>query len=120
MKLKTILILSFILIQTNLSAQNFKAKLLLGAAGSQVSGDELSGFNKGSGLLGLGVSYPLNATSAMSMQVYYIQKGSRKPSKLDQGDPTIYLMRLNYSEVTISYDFSLSRKLYARMGPSIG
>lgn len=120
MKLKHILLLLFIFFLTSLKAQNFKAKLYLGAAGSQVSGDELSGFNKGSALFGLGVTYPLKTTSAISLQLYYLQKGSRKPSKLDQGDPSTYLMRLNYIESTVSYDFSLSRKLYLRIGPSIG
>lgn len=120
MKLKHILLLLFIFFLKSLKAQNFKAKLYLGAAGSQVSGDELSGFNKGSALFGLGVTYPLKTTSAISMQLYYLQKGSRKPSKLDQGDPSTYLMRLNYIESTVSYDFSLSRKLYLRIGPSIG
>jgi hypothetical protein len=120
MKLKHILVLLFIFFLTSVKAQNFKAKLFLGAAGSQVSGDELSGFNKGGGLFGLGVTYPIKATSALSMQLYYLQKGSRKPSKLDQGDPTFYLMRLNYIESTITYDFSLNKKLYLRLGPSIG
>jgi hypothetical protein len=120
MKLKYILALLFIFFLTTIKAQNFKAKLFLGAAGSQVSGDELSGFNKGTALLGLGVTYPIKATSALSLQLYYLQKGSRKPSKLDQGDPSTYLMRLNYIESTVTYDFSLSRKLYLRVGPSIG
>lgn len=120
MKLKYILGLLFIFFLTSLKAQNFKAKLSLGAAGSQVSGDDLSGFNKGSALFGLGVTYPLKSTSAVSLQLYYLQKGSRKPNNLDQGDVTTYLMRLNYIESTISYDFSLSRKIYLRTGPSIG
>jgi hypothetical protein len=120
MKLKYTFLIIFILLSNIGKAQHFKAKLFIGAAGSQVSGDELSGFNKGSALLGLGVTYPIKATSALSLQLSYLQKGSRKPSKLDQGDPTTYLMRLNYIESTISYDFSLSRKLYLRMGPSIG
>ncbi len=117
---KHILFIIFIFFISPSKAQNFKAKLFLGAAGSQVSGDELSGFNKGSALLGLGVTYPVKSTSALSLQLYYLQKGSRKPSKLDQGDPSTYLMRLNYVESTITYDFSLSRKLYLRIGPSIG
>jgi hypothetical protein len=120
MKLNHILVLLFIFFLTSVKAQNFKAKLFLGAAGSQVSGDELSGFNKGGALFGLGVTYPIKATSALSMQLYYLQKGSRKPSKLDQGDPSFYLMRLNYIESTVSYDFSLNKKLYLRLGPSIG
>ena len=120
MKLKYILVLLFIFFLTSVKAQNFKAKLFLGAAGSQVSGDELSGFNKGGALFGLGATYPIKATSALSLQLCYLQKGSRKPSKLDQGDPATYLMRLNYIESSISYDFSLSRKVYLRVGPSIG
>jgi hypothetical protein len=117
---KLFIIFLLVTLSSSLIAQNFKAKLFLGAAGSQVSGDELSGYNKGSALLGLGVTYPLKSTSALSLQLYYLQKGSRKPSKLDQGDPSTYLMRLNYVESTITYDFSLSRKLYLRIGPSIG
>ncbi|MFM7016804.1 MAG: porin family protein [Bacteroidota bacterium] len=120
MNLRILLLFAFLSFGISLPAQNFNAKLILGAAGSQVSGDELSGFNKGTALFGASISYPLQTTSAVSMQLYYLQKGSRKPSKLDQGDPTTYLMRLNYIESTFSYDFSLSRKVYARMGPSLG
>lgn len=112
--------ISISFISINCKSQNFIGKIYLGAAGSQVSGDELSGFNKGSALLGAGVTYPLKSTSAISMQLSYLQKGSRKPSKLDQGDPTTYLMRLNYIEGTFSYDFSFTRKIYLRLGPSIG
>ena len=120
MKIKFLLLLSLLFSSSVLTAQNFKAKLYTGAAGSQVSGDELSGFNKGSALFGIGVTYPLKSTSAVSLQLYYLQKGSRKPNNLDQGDVTTYLMRLNYIESTISYDFSLSSKIYLRTGPSIG
>ena len=106
-------------IQTG-SAQNFKGELFAGAVGSQVSGDELSGFNKGGIAIGAGVRLDLNEKSSIGFRIGYLQKGSRKPSAATDLAPTFYLMRLHYIEMPILYRYRLGNKLYFEAGPSLG
>jgi len=104
---------------TTLNAQRFKAVLQGSLAGTQVSGDELSGFNKAGLLAGAGVITALKKDLSLGFKILYLQKGSRKPSKLDQGDPTTYLLKLNYIEVPIQFRYKAGKKLFLEFGPSI-
>lgn len=101
-------------------AQRFSAELTAGAVGSQVSGDELGGFNKGGFAGGIGVRTRLKDHWSLGFRIMYIQKGSRKPSKLDQGDPSFYLMRLNYIEVPFMLRYTSTKKFFLEAGPSLG
>lgn len=117
--MKAILIISlFILCIISVKAQKFEANLQCGIAGSQVSGDELSGFDKAGLIAGIGVKTPLNKDFSLGFKMLYLQKGSRKPSKLDQGDPSSYLLRLNYIEVPIQFRYKAGKKLFVELGPS--
>lgn len=102
------------------SAQRFYGEVTGGIAGSQVSGDLLQGFDKAGIIFGGGVRLPFNNNSSIGVRIQYFQKGSRKPSKLDQGDPSYYLLRLNYLEVPLLYRHSLFKKFYAEAGLSAG
>ena len=108
-----------IFFSTTLNAQRFKAVLQGSIAGSQVSGDELSGFNKPGLLAGAGVRTGLKKDLSLGFKILYLQKGSRKPSKLDQGDPSTYLLKLNYIEVPIQFRYKAGKKLILEFGPSI-
>lgn len=102
-------------------SQRFEAEITAGLGGSQISGDELGGFNKAGLVAGGGVLTRLDEKWDMGFQILYIQKGSRKPSKLDQGDPTFYLLRLNYVEIPLQFRYRLGiKKFYAEAGPSLG
>lgn len=101
-------------------AQNFKGEVFAGAVGSQVSGDELSGFNKGGFAIGAGVRLAIDEKSSIGFRLGYIQKGSRKPSDEENGSPLFYLMRLHYIEMPILYRYKMGRKFYFEAGPSLG
>jgi hypothetical protein len=103
-----------------LKAQNFKGEIYAGAVGSQVSGDELSGFNKGGFAIGAGVRLHIDEKSSIGFRLGYIQKGSRKPSAEENGIPSFYLLRLNYIEMPILYRYRTGKKLYFEAGPSLG
>lgn len=103
-----------------LKAQRFRGEIIGGLAASQVSGDELSGFNKAGPMGGGGVRYSWDDKNSLGFRILYIQKGSRKPSNLENGDPSFYLMRLQYIEVPVNLRWQLIKRFYAEAGFSLG
>ena len=101
-------------------AQAFKAELTFGVMGTQVSGDDLSGFNKAGIYAGAGIRTRFNDRSGAGFRMLFFQKGSRMPLKNDGTDSAYYLLRLNYLEVPLMFRYSISKKLYAEAGPSLG
>jgi hypothetical protein len=114
------ILIFFLLSGTFAQAQKFSGEILGGAVGSQVSGDQLSGFNKAGIIAGGGVRTGLGENTSLGFRILYFQKGSRKPSKLDQGDPSYYRLRLNYIEVPVLLRFGLIKNFYAEAGISAG
>ena len=89
--------LIFILgIATLTNAQNFQSGLITGISTSQVSGDDLGGFNKIGLQLGGFVNHPLGKNSKGQFELYYIDKGSNDPKSLFQID-------LSYVESSYSF-----------------
>ena len=77
MRFISIIFLLGITILTN--AQNFQSGLIAGISTSQVSGDEIHGFNKIGLQLGGFVNHPLGKNSKGQFGLYYIDKGSNNP-----------------------------------------
>lgn len=117
--MKKWLILLFLFQIRMAQAQYFTGELVLGLAGTQVSGDQLQGFNKGGLIAGGGVRLHFNKLSSLGFRIQYFQKGSRKASDIENGDPTFYLMRLNYMEVPVFYRYNY-KKFFLEAGPSMG
>ena len=90
---------------SEVKAQQFRGEVTAGIVGSQVSGDQLGGFNKAGLLAGIGVRTSLSEKVEAGFRMLYLQKGSRKPLKNDGTDSAFYLLRLNYIELpfTIRY-----------------
>lgn len=101
-------------------AQKFKAGLILGVAGTQVSGDNLGGFDKAGIAAGGMVSTPLSEKFDIAFEILYFQKGSRKNIKPDNEDYTSYLLRLNYFEVPIMLQWKYSKRFMFEAGPTFG
>jgi Outer membrane protein beta-barrel domain len=120
--MKRLFILTFILaVSVKFTiAQNFNAFVLGGITASQVSGDALGGFDKAGVIFGAGVETPIAKNFDLSFEISYVQKGSRKPSKLDQGDPSQYLLRLNYLEVPLTVSYHINKKVDVSLGASAG
>lgn len=102
------------------NAQKFDAYLFAGIAASQVSGDELGGFDKAGITGGAGVFTPLSKKLLLGFEINYVQKGSRKPSKLSDGDPEQYLLRLNYAEVPLTLQYAINEQFSAYAGMALG
>jgi hypothetical protein len=105
---------------SNAFSQNFNAFISAGITTSQVSGDALSGFDKAGFNVGAGVALSTSRKIQISFEPSYLQKGSRKPSKLDKGDPSFYLLRLNYIELPVLISYRLTQSFKLQLGPSIG
>lgn len=114
MKLK-ILFLFFIFTTHFLFAQSFNAGLRFGVSGSQVNGDNLTGFNKAGLLAGAFVNRNFSDHFSMQMEMIYIQKGSRKPTDIYNN---YYRLRVHYIEVPLLVLFHASKKIDFTAGPS--
>ena len=113
--LLTFLFASFILYGF---AQKFNGGILAGLAALQVAGDQLSGFHKAGPIGGFFVNLDASVRSTFQMELYYIQKGSKKNADYAEGDEESYLLRLNYIEMPLLYKFKFSW-FAIEAGPSV-
>lgn len=104
----------------NCPAQTFKLQLQFGVAGTQMSGDQLSGFDKPGLFAGAGVYSDLSQKTGLGFSMLFFQRGSQKRLKNDSTDTEYYLLRLNYIEVPISFRYKLKERFTFQAGPSIG
>ncbi len=112
-----ILFLFFFFAAKLLLAQNFNAGIRIGVCGSQVNGDNLSGYNKAGLIAGAYVSRKFSDHISLQMEMVYIQKGSRKPTDLNNN---YYRLRVHYMEVPLLVLFHVSKKIDLTAGPSFG
>ena len=66
----------FLTLSIHCYGQNFRAGLITGVSTSQVSGDQLGGFNKLGIKFGASVNHYINSASRGQLALYYIDKGS--------------------------------------------
>ena len=66
----------YLFISSYCNGQNFKAGLIAGISTSQLSGDQLGGFNKLGIKFGASVNHFINSASRGQLALYYIDKGS--------------------------------------------
>jgi len=99
--------------------QSFNAGYHFGMTATQVTGDNLSGYNKAGIYAGGFVNRNITDRAKIQMEMSFIQKGSRKNAKPSDGIYESYLMRLNYVEVPVSYQFDLKKYLSLHAGLSM-
>ena len=79
MKKIIFIIAIYCIFQNNSRAQEFNAGILLGLSTSQVSGDNLGGFNKAGLILGGFVNRDINSLLSLQIEMMFVQKGSSNP-----------------------------------------
>ena len=99
-------------------AQKFKAGFITGLNTSQISGDQISGYNKLGVKLGTFINYPLNKNYNLQVELQLSQKGSKKP--FIENSPQTYSFQLNYIEIPISFDYKVRQFLSLESGLSFG
>ena len=113
-------ILIVLLLPMATNAQSFKASIIGGINASQVSGDELGGFNKAGVMFGGSAILPVTPKSDVAMELLFIQKGSKTPTSKDNSNTVYYKMSVNYLEVQINYTYHASKKIFLHVGPTFG
>ena len=111
-----------------LCSQNFNSGIICGLSLSQVSGDQLSGFNKIGPRLGLYVSREINWYK-INLELQYLSKGSRETINYSEHNNYIdnlnynfindYNLKLNYIGIPILFCFNLNKKIEIEIGNEI-
>lgn len=112
--MKAVFTAIFILCFAITSAQNFDAGLLGGFSTSQVTGDNLSGFNKLGSRFGAYISYPINKKMNYQLEMQYLEKGSKKP--FTENSPETYLFELNYIELPTTLNYQVKKGISIESG----
>lgn len=116
---KSAIFLFLILIGLTAFSQRFNGGVVAGMATSQVAGDTYSGFHKVGAIGGFFVNYQPSAHSAFQMEITFLQKGSRDNANAVEEDYDSYLLRLNYIELPILYQYHFGW-FALEAGPSLG
>jgi hypothetical protein len=103
---KQFLIVFVVLLPFLSIAQSFKGGFFAGISASQVSGDQLSGYNKPGLWGGFQVNHPLKQSTDIQLEMSYIDKGSRKSAHPDKGDYKSYKLILRYIDLSLLYRYS--------------
>ena len=116
---KTFLIACAILLSftTTYAQPKFRAGLIVGLNGSQISGDNMAGFNKGGLLAGLYVDYPFNEYWSGGFEMLFNMKGSKDSSG---GIGTWVELELGYIEIPLIVKCHLNKKFELYGGPTAG
>ena len=93
MKKKFAILLFCGFLALSIQAQNFGGGIILGLSTSQVSGDNLGGFNKAGLLIGGFIDLQISNRLRGQMEMTFIQKGSNNP-KMNEN---------SYSDISLSY-----------------
>jgi len=111
-----------------LFSQNFESGLIGGISMSQVSGDNLSGFNKIGPRIGLFVNRDINWYN-LQLELHYQTKGSRKiinysdqhnyVDNLNYDFISNYNFRLDYIGVPLLFSFNYKNKIKLELGNAI-
>ena len=118
MKKHITLIILLLFLGINSIAQQFHGGVMAGLVGSQVAGDTWSGYKKAGIFAGGYVNLDIGTVSALQLELTYFQKGSRENPTEKNGYQS-YLLRLNYIEMPILYQYKTGR-FTIEAGPSAG
>jgi len=116
--LRILFFINILIFSNHIYSQRFNGGIHAGVSATQVSGDEQAGFNK-AGIYGGGfVNIYFTQKSSVQLELNFIQKGSRKNPKPDNGDYTKYVCRLNYIEMPLMYKLDVAKWLTFEIGVS--
>ena len=111
--MKKVFFLFLIFISISGFSQNFRGGIIVGTATSQVSGDNLGGFNKAGIMVGVFTNMPISEVLNLQMEMCYIQKGSNNPKMNENEIPDI---SLSYIEVPVLIKYQQSKTMFIECG----
>lgn len=108
-------LLFFMFLFSGVHAQRFKGEIIAGMNASQIEGDEVFGFKKFGGNMGMGVMLPFqfnkkssDKTWAVSMEMLFSQKGSHQRQRQGILFPADSVVSDRYYDSTVKYDLRLN------------
>jgi hypothetical protein len=104
------------MISIKANCQKFYGGLHGGINGSQIWGDQMSGFNKGGLIAGVFIDYPWSQNAFFTMELNYTEKGSRSKDGTSQTAGSWTLFKISYLEVPLLYNYSFAEKLDLNIG----
>jgi hypothetical protein len=103
----------------SVKGQQFNGGLMAGIAGTQVAGDTYNGFHKAGIFAGGFVNLQIAEHSTLQMELTYFQKGCRENPD-SSNNYNEYLFRVNYIELPLLYQYTVSKRFKIEAGPSAG
>jgi hypothetical protein len=100
--------------------QRFNSGIQLGLNTSQITGDNLAGYNKAGVTAGIWVNRQLTERLSLWMELSYLPKGSKKINSPSDSIPDYYRLHLNYIEVPLSLNYRIHPKISIESGISCG
>lgn len=98
------------------SAQKFGGGITIGGVGSQVAGDQYSGFNKAGLTGGVFVNLEVGKQSLLQMELAFTQKGARYNMSDDDvivdNSRVPYLLRLSYLNLPLIYQYRIKNFMF--------
>lgn len=85
---------------------------MLGISGSQVEGDGYGGYNKLGFIVGGFTNTEFSEKVSTQLEIYYINKGSKKNPHPDEGDYDAFSLNINYIEVPISLRYHYKKFIF--------
>ena len=113
------LIIFIALFSVGVEAQEFDARLLLGANFSQIDGDQFAGYNKLGLNAGVGIGRSYNNEWDFGFELRYSMKGSKKVIDPEVFTPTLTI-NYHYIEVPLLAYYKGFDNLVLFGGPSLG
>ncbi len=118
---KLISIVLFFVLLSFANAQKFDAGFHVGLNTSQITVDNLAGYNKPGITAGIWVKRQFaNPKLSAWMEISYLPKGSRKNLRPSDSIPAYYRLHLNYVEVPITINYRIAPKISLETGISCG
>ncbi len=125
-KVKLLISYCLIFLAFNLKAQQatsnkkFYSGVFFGLNTSQITGDDLAGYDKPSLTFGTFVKRKFGENFSILMELSYLPKGSRKNISPKDSIPTFYSLKLRYIEIPVMFQYTIKSRITLEVGPSIG
>ena len=106
--------------QPSESNKKFYSGVFVGLNTSQITGDDLAGYDKPSLIFGTFVKRKFREHFSVLMELSYLPKGSRKNITPIDSIPTFYSLKLRYIEIPIMLQYTIKSRITLEVGTSIG
>lgn len=98
-------------------SQDFSGGIIFGVCGSQIDGDEQSGYKKPGPVAGAFVNMPFSKITSLKIETYYIGKGAvLNQEQADGYVLQIFKTSLHYIEMPFLFNLSLHEKVDIAIG----